>query len=105
MLAGVVVSNFARNFSHLIGVHLLTAQSAKQHLDLSAQAISELRAGKRQPSLQTLQKTSGFFEISIDRLLEAEFEDLLANELADSDRFRRVEAKIGRGPHGLRVVE
>lgn len=98
------VPNFARNFSHLIGLHLLTATAAKEHLELSAQAISELRAGKRQPSLSTLQKISGFFEIPIDRLLDADFEDLLGNELSDPDRFRRVEAKIGRGQRNLRAV-
>jgi transcriptional regulator with XRE-family HTH domain len=98
------MSGFARNFNHLLGLHLLTATLAKEHLELSAQAISELKAGKRQPSLRTLQKISAFFEIPIDRLLDADFEDLLANELADRERFRRVEAKIGRRQRNLRAV-
>ena len=38
--------------------------------------------------------------IPADRLARAEFEDLLANELADRERFRRVEEEIAsRGIH------
>ena len=98
------MEQFPRNFSHLIGLHLLTGTAAQEHLDLSSQAISELRAGKRRPSLTSLQKVSDFFEISIDRLLGEEFEVLLTNEISDPARFQRVETKIGRTPPPLRVV-
>jgi hypothetical protein len=40
-----------------------------------------------------MQKLDSFFEVSIDRLLNAQFEEMLAVEIADADRYRRVEAK------------
>jgi hypothetical protein len=40
---------------------------------------------------------SAFFEVPADRLMTGPFEDLLVNELADADRFRRVEEKLRPG--------
>ncbi len=98
------MEHFPRNLSHLIGLHLLTGRAAQEHIGLSAQAISELRAGKRRPSLEMLQKISRFFGVPIDRLLSEEFETLLVAEVRDPARFRRVETKIGRDPPSLRSV-
>jgi transcriptional regulator with XRE-family HTH domain len=61
---------------------------------LSPQALSELQSGTRTPSLDTVSKLAAFFEISIDRLLNASFAELVSVEVADPDRFARVEAKI-----------
>jgi transcriptional regulator with XRE-family HTH domain len=61
---------------------------------LSPQALSELQSGTRTPSLDTVEKLSTFFEIPIDRLLKTSFVELLTGEVADPDRFARVEAKI-----------
>ena len=61
---------------------------------LSPQALSELQSGTRNPSLETVQKLATFFEIPIDRLLNASFEELLTAELADADRYQSVEMKI-----------
>lgn len=41
-----------------------------------------------------LLRVASFLEISTDRLLQATFPELLANEVADTARFSRVEAKI-----------
>ncbi len=37
---------------------------------------------------------SGFFEVPADRLMSAPFEELLAGELSDRERFRRIEKKL-----------
>jgi transcriptional regulator with XRE-family HTH domain len=88
----------ADNFRRLMGLHALRissqeADSATILLGLSSQLLSELQSGRRQPSLKTVQRIASFFEITMDRLLEAPFEDLLANELSDPERYRRVEEK------------
>ncbi len=43
--------------------------------------------------LNIIQELASFFEIPIDRILHAGFDDLLSVELADPERYRRVEAK------------
>jgi transcriptional regulator with XRE-family HTH domain len=66
-------------------------------LGISAQALSELQSGRRSPSLTTAHAIALFFEVPLDRLLEADFSDLLSHELADPDRYQRVENKIAGG--------
>jgi ribonuclease HI len=44
------------------------------------------------------------FQITTDRLMGAEFEDLLQHELADPERFKRVEARIRRASTPLKAV-
>ena len=44
-----------------------------------------------------MEKLAGFFEIPIDRLLHAPFDELLPAEVADVERYRRVEQKITSG--------
>jgi transcriptional regulator with XRE-family HTH domain len=61
---------------------------------LSPQALSELQTGTRKPSLETVQKLATFFEVPIDRLLNTPFDELLDADLADGDRYWRVEEKI-----------
>jgi hypothetical protein len=43
-----------------------------------------------------MQKLSEFFEISMDRLLNVTFKELLPVEIADTPRYERVEKKIGK---------
>jgi hypothetical protein len=45
-----------------------------------------------------------FFEIPADRLATAEFEDLLAGELANPERFRSVESKIAQERERLQAA-
>lgn len=88
------MDELSNNLRRLLGVHVMRSTRDSRLIDgLSPQALSELQSGSRKPSLQTVEKLSSFFEISLDRLLKAPFEELLARELADPDRFRRVESK------------
>lgn len=85
---------FADNLRRLLGLHGLSASRAKGLVGLSGQALSELMGGKRNASLHSASRLSAFFEIPMERLLNSPFEDLLAEELSDRERYRRVEAKI-----------
>jgi transcriptional regulator with XRE-family HTH domain len=75
-------------------MHALPARHFARLVNLSSQSISELMGGHRSPSLNTLTLLSEFFEISSDRFRTATFAELLADELADLNRFHRVEDKI-----------
>ena len=46
-----------------------------------------------------------FVELAGDRLINAPFDELLGTDLADSDRFRRVETKIKRHERTLRTID
>jgi transcriptional regulator with XRE-family HTH domain len=87
----------ADNVRRLLGLHAMTIRLGSQHIGVSPQALSEIQSGTRtRPSLQTVRALADFFEVSTDRLLDARFGDLLQAELADRDRFDRVEAKLQR---------
>ena len=60
--------------------------------------------GKAMPSLAKAIGIAELFQISTDRLMGAEFADLLEHELADGERFTRVEERIRRGGSKLRSV-
>lgn len=60
--------------------------------------------GKSQPSLPKAIDIADLFQISTDRLIGATFADLLAHELADPERFDRVEERIKRGGTTLKSV-
>ena len=64
-------------------------------MGVSPQSVSEWMRGRRQPNLQTLLQVAAFLDVPGERLLRAEFVDLLGQELKDRGRFDRVEAKIG----------
>src|SRR4051812_10894751 len=94
-MAGSQSQILADNLRRLIGLHAMKATRDSRLIDgLSPQALSELQSGTRSPSLDTISKLASFFEVAIDRLLNAPFDELLANELADPARFSRVESKI-----------
>lgn len=87
-------NELANNVRRLLGLHSLRATRDAGLIGISPQALSEIQYGTRASvSLSTMEKLSGFFEIPIDRLLHAQFEELLQAEVADSERYRRVEAK------------
>jgi transcriptional regulator with XRE-family HTH domain len=86
----------------ILGLHDLEKGEAAKLLGVSSQAVSEWlsktrREGTRLPNLQTLQRVSTFFDIPGDRLAWTPFSELLPNELADVDRFDKVEQKIRKG--------
>jgi transcriptional regulator with XRE-family HTH domain len=84
------------NLPRLLGFHKLSARQASELLSISQVALSAISTGKRRPSLDTLMTLAGFFEVSADRLMTADFNELLP-ELSDADRYARVEEKIRPG--------
>lgn len=85
---------FADNFNRLLGLHRLSQHWAAQLLGVSAATMSGWTTGKATPSLASATGLARFFGISTDRLIGAEFADLLADELSDRERFQTVEARI-----------
>lgn len=66
--------------------------------------MSSWMRGKSTPSLPKAIDIAELFQISTDRLMGAEFVDLLQHELADPERFERVEKRIKRGQTPLKPV-
>lgn len=90
-------TSFGENLNRLLGLHAISATRASEALGISAQALSEIRKGKRRsPNIETIEKISEFFDISIERLRHASVQDLLQREIADPARYARVEKKLGR---------
>ena len=85
---------FSNNLARLLGLHRLYAQRAGKLLGVTPATMSSWMNRKSGPSLAKAIGIAEFFEISTDRLMNAEFVDLLANELADPDRYIHVEEKI-----------
>ena len=80
-------------------MHALTAAKARGLVGISQQALSELQLGKREsPRASTVKKLAEFFEVPYWRLQDTPFGQLLAEELADTERFEAVEAKIASAP-------
>ena len=99
------MERFPDNLFRLLGLHRLTAREAAGMLDISESALGKWGAGARRPSFETALRVSDFFGVPANRLAQAEFEDLLENELADAKRFQAVEAKIRHARTGLKAVE
>lgn len=66
--------------------------------------MSSWMNGKSTPSLAKAIDIADLFQISTDRLMGAQFSDLLSDELADRERFERVEKRIKRGRTTLKSV-
>ena len=100
------VEHFADNVSRLFGLHKLTRSEIEKALPIkvSYSTLSKWEAGTRTPSFAKALEVGAFFGIAADRLATAEFEDLLAHELADPRRFQAVEVKIRAVRRGLRSV-
>jgi transcriptional regulator with XRE-family HTH domain len=91
------MEELGNNLRRLFGLHDLSTRHASANLHVSEQALSELQSGKRMsPRFTTISGIAHFFEVPSERLANAPFEELLAAELADPERFRRVEASINR---------
>jgi transcriptional regulator with XRE-family HTH domain len=99
------VERFAENLRRLLGLHDLEQSEAATLLGMSKASFSAWNAGRRQPSFNTALLIGEFFGVTPDRLARADFEDLLANELANPARFREVEAEIRRRRSTLRAVD
>lgn len=97
-------ARFTDNFVRLLGLHALSQHFTAQLLGVSAATMSAWMNGKSTPSLANAIDIAELFQISTDRLMGAEFSDLLEKELADPERFERVETRIKRGATKLRPV-
>ena len=97
-------ARFTDNFICLLGLHGLSQHFTSQLLGVSEATMSAWMNGKSNPSLPKAIDIAELFQISTDRLMGAEFKDLLANELADPERFERVEKRIKRGTTKLTSV-
>lgn len=95
---------FADNFVRLLGLHALSQHFAAQLLGVSEATMSSWMNGKSTPSLARAIAVGELFQISTDRLMGAGFGDLLANELASSERFEGVEDRIRRARTRLKSV-
>ena len=89
------MDEFSNNLNRLLGLHALPAKEAATLLGMSQSAFSKWSTGARRPSFATAIAIGDFLEVAPDRLARAPFEELLP-ELADPERFRRVEAEIAR---------
>jgi transcriptional regulator with XRE-family HTH domain len=79
----------------------LTAAKASGLIGISQQALSELQAGRREnPRRRTVDKLATFFEVTRWKLEDMPFEQLLADELSNAERYLSVEAKIPRAAAG-----
>ena len=87
-------ANFTDNLVRLLGLHALSQHLAAQLLGVSNTTMSSWITGKSTPSLIKAVAVADLFGISAERLISAPFADLLANELADPDRFTRVEERL-----------
>ena len=97
-------TRFQDNFVRLLGVHALTQHFTSDLLGVSEATVSGWMNGKSTPSLTKAIAIAELFQLSTDRLMGAKFTDLLTNELADANRFERVEARIRRARTKLRSV-
>ncbi len=95
---------FTDNFIRLLGLHGLSQNFTAQLLGVSEASMSAWMNARSTPSLAKAIGIAELFQLSTDRLMGAEFADLLAHELADPERFERVEARIRRGRTPLKVV-
>jgi transcriptional regulator with XRE-family HTH domain len=99
------VERFPENLRRLLGLHDLEQTEAAEMLGMSKQSFSAWNSGRRTPSFTTALLVADFLGVAADRLARASFEDLLAHELADPDRFREVEAEIRRRRSTLKAVD
>lgn len=90
------MDQFAENLARLLGVHHLDAKKAAALLGMSESAFTKWATGKRRPSFETAMRIGDFFQVPPERLARTPFQDLLANELADPERFRVVENMIAQ---------
>ena len=98
------VLRFTDNFVRLLGLHALSKNFAAELIGVSGATISSWMNGKSSPSLAKAVAIAELFELSAQRLTGAAFADLLEHELANRERFDRVEERIRRRRSTLRSV-
>lgn len=86
------MTDFHDSLKRLAGVHGLTAKELALALGVSAQSVSELVNGKREPGTKTLMQIRELFEVDPLRMHDG-FDEILP-EVADRERFKRVEKKL-----------
>ena len=86
--------NFTDNLVRLLGMHALSQHLAAQLVGVSNTTMSAWMTGKSTPSLSKAVAVAELFEVSAERLISAPFADLLSRELADPERFARVEERL-----------
>ncbi len=96
------VPHFTDNLIRLLGLHALSQNFAAELLAVSPATMSSWLNGKSSPSLAKAVAAAELFEVPAERLTGASFADLLAGELADPERFARVEERIRRRRSKLR---
>jgi len=89
-------SPFPDNVRRLFGLHALSGAEAAKLLGISQSTIVKWNQGIRTPSFNRALIVGRFFQVSAERLATADFSDLLANELANPERFQTVEERITR---------
>jgi transcriptional regulator with XRE-family HTH domain len=94
------VSRFGETIQRLGGLHRLNSKELALALGVSEQTVSELVNGKREPGTKTLMQTREVFEI--DPLLAQDGIEAILPEVANVERFERVERKLKRS--NLKVV-
>lgn len=98
------LSRFTDNFVRLLGLHALSQHFAAQLLGVSDATMSSWMNGKSTPSLGKAITIAELFQISTDKLMGAEFHELLATELSERERYEKVEERIRRARSSLRAV-
>jgi transcriptional regulator with XRE-family HTH domain len=87
------MSRFGENFARVLGLHALTGRQAARLLGVSEQAVSEWLTGKREPGTSSLLQIASNLEVDGLRLMNEPFTSVLP-QLADPDRFERVEKRL-----------
>jgi transcriptional regulator with XRE-family HTH domain len=98
------VPRFTDNFVRLLGLHALSQNFAAELIGVSGATVSSWMNGKSTPSLAKAVAVAELFQLSANRLIGAQFADLLEQELASRERFEQVEERIRRRRSSLRSV-
>jgi transcriptional regulator with XRE-family HTH domain len=85
---------FPDNLERLLGLHRLTAERAAELIGVSPTTLSYWRNGKQSPGARAQHSLLAFFEVDYWSLNWQPFGEMLEADLADRERFERVEAKI-----------
>jgi transcriptional regulator with XRE-family HTH domain len=88
--------HFWDNVERILGMHRLTSKQAAVLFGVSASAMSKWSSRERKPSFETALKISEILRMEPGRLARADFGDLLAHELADTDRFGAIETEAAK---------
>ncbi len=84
---------FADNLTILRGLHNLTNARAAPLLGFSQQTLSEWQSGKQAPSWRGIKAVAGFFEVSVEVLVDGTPQEVGIAHL-DGDHWASVQAKI-----------